>query len=110
MITKELFVNTMKQLETFDLKLNTIDAAFKELNPDFCGFYLCEPFDIVIKVLAECLGDKDDWLGYFVWEQNWLKNIELGDVTVYGVPVDLSDWDKVYDFLMEGKGYGNTNE
>ena len=110
MITKELFVSTMEQLEVFDRKLNKIDGTFKELNPDFCGFYLSEPFDIVIKVLAECFGDKDDWLGYFVWEQGWLKDIELGDVTVHGVPVDLSDWGKVYDFLMENKNNGNTVE
>ena len=110
MITKELFISTMKQLEAFDEKLNKIDQAFKKLNSDFCSFYFFEPFDITIELLSEYFNDKDGWLNYFVWEQGWLKDIELGDVTIDGVAVDLSDWGKVYDFLMENKNNGNTME
>ena len=75
----------------------------KELEPSFCGFYFFEPFTITIKLLSEYFNDEYEWLEYFIWERDWLKNLKYGDVTVHGVPVDLSDWGKVYDFLMEGK-------
>lgn len=105
MITKELFVSTMEQLEDFDEKMNDIDKAFKKLNSDFCGFYLTEPVSIVIKLLTEYFNDKDDWLNYFVWECGWLKELEYGDVLVHNEPIDLSDWGKVYDFLTNNTTY-----
>lgn len=103
MITKETFVNTMNKLEEFDNKLTKIDTAFNELNSDFCSFYTFEPFDIVIDLLEEYFNDKEEWLYYFVWDYNWLKDLQHGAVTIDKEPVDLSDWGKVYDFLMEGK-------
>ena len=100
MISKEIFVNTMERLETLDKNMDAIDAAFKKLSPDFCGFYITEPFDIVVDLLKENFKDKHDLLGYFVYELDYLHKFHMGCVTQDNKPIDLSTWDKVYDHMV----------
>lgn len=101
MISKEIFVNTMNRLESLDNKIDAVDAAFKELSPDFCGLYITEPFDIVVDLLKDIFKDKYDSLEYFIYELDFLHNFHTGCVTQDGEPIDLSTWDKVYDHMIE---------
>ena len=100
MISKDTFVNTMERLETLDKNMDAIDAAFKKLSPDFCGFYITEPFDIVVDLLKESFKDKHDLLGYFVYELDYLHKFHMGCVTQDDKPIDLSTRDKVYDHMV----------
>ena len=101
MISKENFVETMEQLEALDEKMDAVDAALKELNGDFCGFYITDVFDITIGLLEDMFDDKENgWLAYFVWERDWLHNFKLGDITVCDESVEINGWEDVYDFLV----------
>lgn len=102
MISKETFVNTMNSLMELDEKMDAVDSALKALNSDFCGFYMVEPADMVIKLLGECMNDEDDWIDYFVWEMDWLRNMHNGAVMVHGEPVKIENWSDVYDFIVGG--------
>lgn len=101
MISKRTFVNTIEHLEEIDAKMDAVDTALKRLNNDFCGFYMTEPFDIVIGLLEEIFNDKEQWLSYFVLERNWLHSFELGDIMINGEAVKIENWEDVYDFLIE---------
>ena len=102
MISKEVFVNIMHRLEALDSKMDRADAALKELSPDFCGLYIPEIVDLVVDTLREVFNDnKHDSIGYFVYELDFLRRFHMGSVTVNDEPIDLSTWDKVYDFLIE---------
>ena len=99
MISKETFVNTMNKLMELDAKMNAVDSALKALDNDFCGFYMTEPADMVINIMAECMNDEDEWLGYFVWEMDWLRNMYDGAVMIHDEPVKIENWSDVYDFI-----------
>lgn len=99
MISKETFVKTINDLKSLDDRMDAVDRAFKNLNPDFCGFYVTEVFDIVLDLLAEAMDDEEGWISYFVW----LKDFNIGDVEVHGVPVVINSWEDVYDFIVEGR-------
>ena len=101
MITKKTFVDTMNKLQKLDEKLNAVDIALKDLSPDFGGLYIPDFFDIAIEILQEVMNDKDDWLMYFVYERDWLKDIELGDITVGDEPIQIETWEDVYDVIAE---------
>lgn len=102
-MNKESFVKTMKRLMDLDKKMDAVDSAMKELEPDFCGFYITSIFDITLNVLQEAMGDTEEWISYCVYDENWLQDFKIGDVTIMHdnieENVDLSTWDKVYDFL-----------
>lgn len=100
MISKETFVKTIEKLRELDSKMDAVDNAMKCLGGDFCGFYMTEPFDIVIKLLEEALDDNEGWISYFVFERDWLNNFDLGDIEIDGVPVHINDWEDVYDFIV----------
>lgn len=100
MISKETFVNTMNKLRDLDRKMDAVDKAFKALDSDFCSFYVTSIFDTTFDLLKEAMNDKDDWIGYFVYERDWLRNFKLGDVEVNGEPVKIYSWGDVYDFIV----------
>ena len=78
--------------ENLDTKMARVDSALKDLCEDFCGFYITDIFDIVINLLEEVFHDQEEWIGYFVFEEDWLHGFKIGDVIVNDVPV--------YDFLI----------
>lgn len=99
MISKETFVKTINDLKSLDDRMDAVDRAFQNLNPDFCGFYLTEPFDITLELLVEAMEDEDGWIYYFIYERDWLKDYELGDIFVDGKAVEIHNWEDVYDFI-----------
>jgi hypothetical protein len=100
MISKETFVKTMTRLEALDNKMDNVDVAMKALSSDFCGFYIPEILDITMTMLEDIFKDTHRWLSYFIFELDWLHNYEENDVLVNDMPVDVSTWDKVYEFLI----------
>ena len=52
MISKATFIETMLDLEKLDKKMDNVDTALKELCPDFGGFYITDPFSIIMNLLA----------------------------------------------------------
>lgn len=101
MISKETFIKTMERLESLDNKMSKVDDAMREIDSDFCGFYITEPFDIVINLLEEMFNDtKTNWISYFVFERDWLHKFELGDIVIGGYSVVINNWGDVYDFLI----------
>lgn len=105
MISKETFVKTMEELQVLNDKMDAVDSAMKSLNSDFCGFYLTTPFDVTLDLLTEAMDDKDEWIYYFVYEKDWLKDFNLGDVEVNGKPVEINNWEDAYDFITEAYTY-----
>lgn len=109
MISKETFINVMERLEILDKKMDAVDTALKELSPDFGGFYIPDTLDIVVEILKDVFNDEDEWISYFIYERDWLHDLELDDVIMDGEPVDLSTWDKVYKFLIKNKNENENN-
>lgn len=103
MISKEVFVATMKRLEMLDHKMDDVDNALQKLSSDGCGLFIPESTNIAIDLLCEVFSDKEECLKYLAYERNWLKSYKLGDVKIGDVPIDLSTWDKVYDFLIKNE-------
>lgn len=100
MISKDTFVSTMNKLQDLDRRMDAVDKAFKALDSDFCSFYIIGIFDTTFNLLEEAMNDKDNWIGYFVYEKDWLRDTKLGDIEVDGKPVKIENWADVYDFLV----------
>lgn len=102
MISKELFVKTMQRLEILNDKMNAVDDALSDLSQDFCGFYIPEIVDIVVDLLTEMFKNKEEWLFYCVYENDFLHTLKPDMVRdALNNPIDLTSWDKVYDFLIK---------
>lgn len=101
MISKETFIKTMERLENLNNRMEAADKAMQALCEDFGSFYICDAFNITINLLSEIFNDKEnDWLGYFIWERDWLHKFKLGDIVIGGYSVVINNWGDVYDFLI----------
>ena len=101
MISKEAFIKTIERLEDLSNRMDVADRAMRGLCEDFGSFYICDAFNITTDVLSEIFNDKEnDWLGYFIWERDWLHKFELGDIVIGGYSVKIENWGDVYDFLV----------
>lgn len=101
MISKETFIKTIERLEDLSNRMDVADRAMRGLCEDFGSFYICDAFNITTDVLREIFNDKEnDWLGYFIWECDWLHKFELGDIEIGGYCVKIENWGDVYDFLI----------
>lgn len=101
MISKEIFIKTMESLEDLNKRMETADKAMQALCEDFGNFYICDAFNITINLLSEIFNDKEnDWLGYFIWERDWLHKFKLGDIVIGDYSVVINNWGDVYDFLI----------
>lgn len=101
MISKETFIKTIERLEDLSNRMEAADKAMQALCEDFGSFYICDAFNITTDVLSEIFNDKEnDWLGYFIWERDWLHKFELGDIVIGGYSVKIENWGDVYDFLI----------
>ena len=102
MISKEIFVRTMEQIMEIDEKMNGVDKALRALDPDFGGFHPFKLFEPLLNLLVEIFQDKErEWLEYFIFDLDFLRNAHEYSITYAdGTPIDVSSWDKVYDFLV----------
>lgn len=101
MISKEIFIKTMESLEDLNKRMEAADKAMQALCEDFGSFYICDAFNITINLLSEIFNDKEnDWLGYFIWERDWLHKFKLGDIVIGDYSVVINNWGDVYDFLI----------
>jgi dUTP pyrophosphatase len=111
MITKSLFISTIERLKEFEKR---VDDFEKGLNGLMRGFEtdICfpEPSDIILKLLEEIFNDNELWISYFIYECDYLESFKIGDVEHNGKLLDLSTWDRVYDFLLRNmqEDRGNT--
>lgn len=103
MITKEKFISIMTKLEELDRQQENINTALATFCGDFGSFYCSEYPCLVLKALADNFVDGEDWLGYFVWECDWLHdspvNIWSNDATSWPA-WSINSWADVYDFLI----------
>ena len=78
MISKEMFVETIKALE--------IESEHYEY--------------IIVKLLEKIFNDNDliDW---WIYEKDFGRNFQKGDLISNGKKIDLSTAEKFYDYLME---------
>ncbi len=101
MISKNTFVKTMTKLEALDNKMDNVDVAMKALCDDFCGFYIPDILDITLDILEETFKDKGRWISYCALDLKWLHDATSSYINVDGKDIDLSSWEKVYDFLIK---------
>lgn len=98
MITKEQFVDIMKRIVRYHEQEDALDAALRPFGYEYTlpeGDCLEQ---IIIDTLEYALNDEEGWVSYFLYERDG----DLSEKCVYenDIPIDTSDWGKVYDLII----------
>lgn len=105
MLSKEKFIKVITDLKDLCDRIDLVDLALKQISSDFCSLYIPQVLDITVGVLEEVFEDTEtQWLGYFIYEKDWLASYHDGDIIdENGKKIIIKSWADVYDFLMESK-------
>lgn len=110
-LSKEEFVDIIERLREANDLVDKVDELFRKsrenLELDFCngaGLQIShEP--IVVKLLEKLMEDKGDDIGYFIYELDYGRKYNEGDITDKdGNNIDLSTAEKLYDYLSSYMG------
>ena len=99
------FNDAMQSLKRFEDDLDVADKAMQKLSPDFGGFYLTRPIEIIHKLLIAAMGgDEEGWIGYFMYELDWGATWKEGTITNKdGTDIKLATIEDLYEILIQSK-------
>lgn len=102
-ITKELFLETMRALETQREIDNKCHEAFKVILPhDYVTGYDNGILESqIVKLLQVCTGDSEEesWIYFFMYELNFGKTFEDGDVKIKKKVYSLRTTEDLWNLL-----------
>ena len=103
MISKETFVKYMKFIEAKQLQENRLADILEEMCPTFrCDALVYSDYEAnFIELLQEVLQDKDDFIGYKMYEFDQLEAEEKAKQLLETPEVE--SWETVYDYLVKGE-------
>lgn len=103
LISKEKFVETMEKI----IELNNVTEKFNEAIEMLCGdgwIAFTKHETIIVDLLKICVGDTEDWLDWWLWENYYGERIsDTSLAEVDGTPIDVKTPEKLYDFLVSRK-------
>ena len=106
MVSKKEFVEIIERLKNYNDLQNKINSLFNNLidneENDFCnaGSICIGHEKIVTNLLKNMFNDKDDTISWWLYECNYGRNFELGNLEVNGKAIDLTTSEKLYDYLV----------
>ena len=99
-MNKETFKKHLLEIKSICEDVQGVDSAIRKLDPDFGGFYLSRVEQAMVDILKAAVNDKSDYLGYWIWENNWGEGIKKNSVTdKKGKPIPLKTPEQLYDAI-----------
>jgi hypothetical protein len=110
MISKKEFVEIINKLKEVNDFVEETNNKAKKLNDAIISdFFNASSLSIshetiVVKLLIEIFNlQDDDTLTWWLYEKDYGRNYEIGDMTVDGISIDLTTPEKLYDYLVKEK-------
>lgn len=100
-MTKESFITYMDSIRMFQAESDSLNSNLSAISPGA----ICEVgykfLDDYIKLLSEAVGDEDDWIEWYVFENNMGKR---GMKAGYGgKEKKITTLDQLWGLIQEGK-------
>ncbi|WPZ08764.1 hypothetical protein [Roseivirga spongicola] len=102
-ITKELFIETINQIEKQHKHDSKCSEAFRVILPDdYISCYNNEPLrSQLLKLVKLAMNDEQTgWIEYFIWELDFGKDYKEGMVQMEGENITLKTPSDLWEFLQ----------
>ncbi len=99
MISKEKFIEYMNELQELNDTYDAINEVAKEL--EMFSLYSIEYEAIILDILKTVFKDKNDWIGYFIFELDFGRKYEDGMIEFDDIPIPMRNAGELYDVLIE---------
>ena len=108
-INKKEFVDIVNELKSMEELNDEIDDLIREqrkktkyFDLDVINYETNSASPLILKLLDKMFyqNEKFSDISYFIYEINFGKNFKIGDVTDNDIPIDFSNAEELYDYLM----------
>ena len=102
-MTKQKFVEYVNRFITLTKLEDDVDAAMKEISPNFGGFHLELHELLILDLLREYSGDtkENDWISYWIYELECGKKYRKGTITDKdGKEIKLRTAEDLYELIQ----------
>jgi len=98
-MNKQEFKQILTELLAIKKNEDNLNEAFQRFEPDWN--YLCfgRYETLVVNVLKLVMEDKEDWIGYWIYELNCGKDAKAGSVTIKGKNIPIKTISNLYDLI-----------
>jgi hypothetical protein len=79
-MNKQEFTKTIQTLLALKRDESLLHMALKSFDPDFGGFSLSRYEELLVHTLRIAVDDKNDWIGYWIYELDCGKLAKKGSV------------------------------
>ena len=101
-MNKELFVNTINEMEKLYKEQELFNDVLKKIDNDFGGCLIHnKTITLLEDLLKKLVNDKYDYISYYLWELDFGKEYKDGVITeADGSIIKLSNPEELYDLIM----------
>lgn len=102
-LSKEKFIEVIEELHSLENDIQNVHSAMKKLDPDFGGFYLSRVSTLVLNLLEKAIGDKYQYINYFIYDLDYGKKWKKRSVvdTKNGKFIKLKTISDLYDYIIK---------
>lgn len=103
-LSKDEFVKIMSNLSLRYQMVEEIDGIGRKYHNDFLdgyAFFDAEAERAIIKILEVMFKDKEGNIEWWMLEEEYGRNFEMGDIVENGLEIDLSTPEALYDYLID---------
>ena len=98
-MNKKTFTEIMKELISIRKDEDKLNEALNKFDPDFNHLGFSRYESLVVKSLREAMKDKDDWIGYWLYELSTMKIDKNKAAKIKGKYVPLKTLGNLYDLI-----------
>lgn len=101
-MNKELFVNTINEMEKLCKEQELFNDVLKKIDNDFGGCLIHnKTITLLEDLLKKIVNDESDYIDYYIWELDFGKKYKDGIITYNdGTIIKLSNPEELYDLIM----------
>ena len=100
-MNKKEFAKILSELVAIKKDEKNLNKAFKKFNPDWNYISFVRYETLVVNALRIAMKDKDDWLGYWIYERNckFTKKTIITDAK--GKKLPFENYDDLYNLIKK---------
>jgi len=100
-MTYKTFNNLITRLIEIRRDGENLNKALRRFSPDFNCLYFSKQEDLIIDCLKELMGDENDWIGYWLYELNYGKEVKKDSVSIKGKNIPIKTIKDLYNLLTK---------
>lgn len=102
-LNKKQFCEALRDMQNFVDCRDETDELYRKYNISAEAYGGHEYLNAMTDVLTVMFDDEEGWISYWIWEKDFGRQLQEGNIEIDGATISLSTPEELYDFLIKLK-------